>query len=357
MGFVSAGMDGQDSLCDFRFWPPRYQENAMNLNERPACPECDATVDRRTFLRAAGGAALAGAAVPALLTNRLAVGAPTAKSSAETAVTRFYDSLSDAQKKTIAFPFDHELRSKINANWHITKPLLDDDFYSDDQRALVQEIIRNVTTKDGYERIVRQTDDDSGGVGGYSVAVFGTPASGKCEWELTGRHLTLRADGNSVDKTAFGGPLIYGHGAGDPKKNVFHYQTKKANEVFQALDAKQAKQALLPKPPKEAAVAIQGEKGKFPGIAVGDLSPDQRALVESTLKSVLDPYRKEDVDEVFESLKSTGGMEKLHLAFYSEGDLQNDKVWDIWRIEGPAFVWHFRGAPHVHAYINIGVKA
>jgi hypothetical protein len=26
-------------------------------------------------------------------------------------------------------------------------------------------------------------------------------------------------------------------------------------------------------------------------------------------------------------------------------------------VEGPSFVWHFRGAPHVHAYINIATKA
>jgi len=42
------------------------------------------------------------------------------------------------------------------------------------------------------------------------------------------------------------------------------------------------------------------------------------------------------------------------MAFYEKGDLESDKVWDIWRVEGPSFVWHFRGAPHVHAYINIG---
>jgi hypothetical protein len=28
-------------------------------------------------------------------------------------------------------------------------------------------------------------------------------------------------------------------------------------------------------------------------------------------------------------------------------------MWDIWRIEGPAFVCHFRGAPHVHAYLHV----
>ena len=55
-----------------------------------------------------------------------------------------------------------------------------------------------------------------------------------------------------------------------------------------------------------------------------------------------------------EIVKSNGGTDKLHMAFYQNGDLGNDKVWDMWRVEGPGFVWHFRGAPHVHAYINIG---
>ena len=328
----------------------------MNLRDRQICPDCDGTLDRRTFIRTVGSAALIGAAGPALLSGRFALAAPTAKSSAETAVARFYDSLSQEQKKTIVFPFDHELRKKISANWHITKPTLDDDFYSREQRALADAIIRNVTTEDGYQRIVRQTEDDADGIGNYSMAVFGAPGAGKFEWELTGRHLTLRADGNSVDKAAFGGPIIYGHGVETPRDNLFHYQTKKANEVFRALDAKQSARALLSAAPKEAEVALQGERGAFPGISIGELSADQKQLVESTLKIILAPYRKEDVDEVFEILKAGGGIDKLHMAFYQEGDLKSDKVWDIWRVEGPAFVWHFRGAPHVHAYINIGVK-
>lgn len=329
----------------------------MNPQDRKFCPDCDSHIDRRTFMRTIGGAALVGVAAPALVHRPLAQAAPTVKSSAETAVGRFYDSLSETQKQTIAFPFDHELRKKISANWHITKPTLDDDFYSDAQRAIVQEIVRNVTTADGYERILKQTEDDSGGIGGYSVALFGAPGSGKCEWELTGRHLTLRADGNSVDKAAFGGPIIYGHGAEEPSKNLFYYQTKQANEVFRALDAPQAARALLKNAPNEAAVTIQGDRGMFPGIAVSELTSDQKQLVEATLKVILAPYRKEDVDEVFEIMKESGGLDKLHMAFYQDGDLQGDKVWDIWRVEGPAFVWHFRGAPHVHAYINIGVKA
>jgi len=28
-------------------------------------------------------------------------------------------------------------------------------------------------------------------------------------------------------------------------------------------------------------------------------------------------------------------------------------VWDNWRLEGPSFVWWFRGSPHVHVWVNV----
>ena len=51
-----------------------------------------------------------------------------------------------------------------------------------------------------------------------------------------------------------------------------------------------------------------------------------------------------------------GGLDALHMAFYESNDIGTDKEWDIWRVEGPSFVWHFRGAPHVHSYVNIAKK-
>ena len=199
-------------------------------------------------------------------------------------------------------------------------------------------------------------DDVGGGFGAYHVAMFGKPGSGQFEWELTGRHLTIRADGDCVKNMAFGGPIVYGHGEPNPKKNLFHYQTKKAYEVFNALDAKHVEKALLAKAPPEGAVPLQGKAGSFPGVSVGELSSDQKELVEQTIKTLLAPYREEDVAEALTVLKSGGGLDRLHMAFYQNGDLNKDEVWDIWRVEGPSFVWHFRGAPHVHTYINIGTK-
>jgi hypothetical protein len=334
----------------------------MFENVVPNCPDCEDGVSRREFVRRVTGAAVVGGLIPFAAGShvRAAGAGSTPSSPAETAVKRFYDSLTAPQKKEICFPFDHPLRSKISANWAITKPTID-DFFTKDQQATLEDIFKNVLSPEGREKLTKQMEDDDGGFGSYHVAVFGTPGSGQFEWELTGRHVTLRADGDSVENTAFGGPMIYGHGEGDSKKglpgNVFYYQTQKANEVFKALDGTQRKAALQPKAPKEDAVKIQGSSGKFPGLGVGELSRDQKALVESVIKVILAPYREEDINEALTILKDGGGLDELHMAFYESDDVGKDQEWDIWRLEGPSFVWHFRGAPHVHAYVNIGKKA
>ena len=332
----------------------------MSETPRQDCPDCGDGVSRREFVRKLTGAAVVGSLLPLAATPRRAVAGPSSKSPAETAVKRFFDSLKPKQKEVICFPFDHPLRSKINANWAITEPKIG-EFFDKDQQAVLDEIFKGVVSPEGYEKFQKQMDDDDGGFENYHVAVFGTPGSGAFEWELTGRHLTLRADGDSVSNAAFGGPMIYGHGAGDSEKglpgNVFYYQTKKANEVFKALDGKQRSSALIPKAPAENAVAVQGSSGRFPGLAVGELSGDQKGLVESVMKVILAPYREEDVAEALAILKDGGGLDQLHMAFYEAGDVGKDQEWDIWRLEGPTFVWHFRGAPHVHTYVNIAKKA
>jgi len=335
----------------------------MTYRPTAGCPECVEAEDlsRREFVRKVTGAVVATGLLPVMpIPHAKAADGAKDPGTAETSVKRFYESLTDTQKKVVCFPFDHPLRNKINANWAITKPTID-EFFNKEQQATLDEIFRGIVSPDGYERLKRQMEEDAGGFEQYHIAVFGTPSSGAFEWELTGRHVTLRADGNSVAGTAFGGPMIYGHGAGDSQKglpgNVFYYQTKKANEVFTALNGTQRKAALQPKAPPESQVTVQGESGKFAGLSGSDLSRDQKDLVESVIKVILAPYREADVAEALAILKDGGGLDRLHMAFYESDDVGNDHVWDVWRLEGPTFVWHFRGAPHVHAYVNIAKKA
>lgn len=316
-------------------------------------------VSRRQFVRAVGGAAALGGLVPWANAHAGFVGdGPSHSSTAETSAARLFETLKPEQREILCFPYDHPLRTRISANWAITEPTIGE--LETEQQMLVEEILRGVTSPEGYDRFRIQMDQDSGGFEEYHIALFGKPGDEKFEFEMTGRHLTLRADGNSNPGAAFGGPIVYGHGEGDAKKglpgNVFYYQTVKANQVFGALDGKQREAALVAKAPAETAVQLQGEGAEFPGLCIGELSSDQKELVESVIRVILDPYRTEDVEEAMAIMKDGGGLDALHMAYYKEGDLGDDGEWDIWRLEGPTFVWHFRGAPHVHTYVNIAKK-
>ncbi|MFN4919511.1 MAG: DUF3500 domain-containing protein [Planctomyces sp.] len=323
------------------------------------CSTARSAVDRRGFVK--GLAAAAALVLPGRSLQAGLYSGPSRTSAAETAVTELYRTLTDDQKKVLCLPFDHEKRHRISANWHVTEPTLgQQNFFTSMQRELTTRIVRGLCSEEGYARLTRQMDEDAGGLHEFSVAFFGVPGdeAQPFEFMLTGRHLTLRADGNTVDRAAFGGPIIYGHDQVDPvaSKNIYYYQTQQTDAVFRSLTADQAAKALVAQAPAETAVQLQGDAGKFAGIQVGELSAEQKQQVEQALKVLLAPYRTEDVSEVMDIVKSSGGMDQLHMAFYSQGDLSGDKTWDIWRVEGPSFVWHYRGAPHVHAYINIGTR-
>src|SRR5262249_39547058 len=111
--------------------------------------------------------------------------------------------------------------------------------------------------------------------------------------------------------------------------------------------------ALVARRPAETAVQFRGKDGKFPGIPCAELSKDQREGLKKGLLSLLEPYRKEDREEVEECIQKFGGLDGCRLAVYREGGIGDDGEWDTWRLEGPAFVWYFRGEPHVHIWIHV----
>jgi hypothetical protein len=105
--------------------------------------------------------------------------------------------------------------------------------------------------------------------------------------------------------------------------------------------------------PHEQSVGFRGRDGQFPGIPVSDLSADQKEGVQRVLQKLLEPYRQIDRDEVRTCLQAQGGLDQCHLAFFTDQDIGSDGVWDNWRLEGPSFVWYFRGSPHVHVWVNV----
>ena len=326
----------------------------------------NSNLSRRDFVKTLGATAAAatlplGAAAQVFGDDKVG---PTATSPAETAVARFYKTLKPEQKTLLCFPFDDPLRSQVKNNWAIVKPTIAD--MDKEQQALCQEIFKNLCSEEGYERFKKQMAEDYGGFGKYHVAVFGEPGTDKpFEWVLSGRHDTLRADGNSVQGVAFGGPIFYGHASHSDTEdakhtdNVWWYQGIQANKIYQSLDDKEKAKALVAKadPDSSRSIKLKGDKLPDVGIAVADLDSQQKMMVQQLLKDLTSPFRAFDVEEIQTCLRDAGGADKLRLIYFKEGDIGNDGVWDMWKIEGPAFAWYFHGSPHVHTWAHIADKA
>ena len=319
------------------------------------CTDCESPLtSRRAFLKTSA-TLLAGSALPI-------IGAEPAKATGETLTAQLFKSLTEEQRKKVCFGFDDPLRSKVDNNWMIVKQSVAEVF-TPDQQALVRDIFNSLHSEEYRKPVFDQVASDAESAGfetGTSVALFGEPGTGKFEFVLSGRHVTRRCDGDSVEGTAFGGPIFYGHAVKETEKpdhpgNAYWYQAKRANEVFQALDGKQREQAMIEKGRAENhsdTVKLTGKAEGLPGIPVGSLSADQKELVKKVLADLLSPYRKADADEAMK-LITARGLDALHMAFAENGDLGNDSVWDVWQIEGPNMLWYFRGAPHVHCWVHV----
>ncbi len=331
---------------------------------------------RREFLTTAGGVVIGASAIGSILpagrvwaqAKAPDAAAAAASSTPESLVKVLYDMLSPKQREGVCFGWDHMdrdrglLRTRVANNWDITEYFINDgDFYTNDQQAVIRQIFEGIINPEWHERIDKQLTDDAGGYGEQnSIAIFGEPGTKQFEFVMTGRHMTIRCDGNSAEHVAFGGPIFYGHAADSFDEgpthpgNVFWPQAVAANGLYKMLDGKQQKQALLHKGlPAEERVQFRGPQGEFQGLPVAELSSDQKEHLQKVMALMIEPYRQSDRDEVTACLKAQGGLDACNLAYYAQNDIGKDGVWDIWRLEGPSFVWHYRGAPHVHVWVNV----
>ncbi len=341
----------------------------MKKKPHTPCPDCGDAVSRRSFLKSATTAAAATAVLPfGAVTFPVAAKEAKAKSpKAETLVKSLYDSLDEKQRGELCFGFDHPLRSKVDNNWHILKKHRIAGSFNKDQQALIREIFLNIHSEEYRGAVMKQVEHDNGkgGFGSCSVALFGKPGTGKFEFVFTGRHVTRRCDGDSLEGAAFGGPIFYGHAARsfnedpDHKDNVYWYQSKRVNEVFQMMNGKQRKQALLGDSRGEhgnKTVELSGKVDGLAGIPMSELTADQKDLARKALGDLLMPFREVDRKESMKLIEKSG-FDRLHLSFYKNEDVGNDGVWDVFQVEGPNMVWYFRGDPHIHAWLHIRDEA
>ena len=271
----------------------------------------------------------------AVAASSTAVAHPTAGTSPKP-WQELYASLKTKQKDQICFDWNHKdpkrglLRTFVANNWNITKAEINSDFYSDSQRAIIEKIFEGIIAPEWHERYYQQLEDDAGGFGNEQfVAIFGKPGDGKFELVLTGRHMTLRCDGNSADHVAFGGPISTAMPTfnEDPEHtdNVFWSQAVEANKLYQMLDGSQRKASLVKKTPREQAVSFKGKQGGLTGLPVSEMSGD-RAAFAKVLGLLTEMYRTSDGEEAMQCLKGQGGLDQCTLV------LPRSRPWQRWRL-------------------------
>jgi hypothetical protein len=190
-----------------------------------------------------------------------------------------------------------------------------------------------------------------------NVLFCGSPESPPYSVIVTGPHLNHRIGGRSREGAAFGGPLVYGDQRGDERPglpgNLYRYQFEIAHRLFESLRPHEQDLAVQAKTPIQTQIDLQGREGSFAGVSIAASSQESRKIARELIAGILSTYHDEDVDYAWRCLEQNGGVEALHLSYYREGDPRERRAYQIFRLEGPAAVFYFRGYPHVHAFINV----
>jgi hypothetical protein len=281
-------------------------------------------------------------------------------------------SLTPQQRELLVFPADHPSRQITNTISVLERPHLG-TLLSPHQRALVQQLYESMLSERGREAFAA-TLALEGRLDGCVLAIYGEPERGGAHAVIMGGHLMLRTGGEAADGAPFGGGCAYGQQAGNGRwrvaGNAFAAHGDAANAFAAALAPDERARALLPTPPHELVLQVQGAGGQFPGVRVGSVSEAAQREAERLLDTVLATYPDAERSRARACIAANGGTGALHFACYedrgfyadmasyaslpaNERSRRGEPYWQVWRLEGPGTIVHFKGHPHVHAYVQI----
>lgn len=280
-------------------------------------------------------------------------------------------SLTQRQRDLVVFADDHPSRQILNAQTVLDRPHLG-TLFSPSQRLLIEQLYGSMLSPVGQAQMA-PTLAFEGRFEGCVLAIYGDPLAADAQVVLQGGHLMLRG-GPGLHGAAFGGGMAYGHQTGNGHwrvpGNSFAHHGDAANRLYQALTTEERRLAIVAKPPHELVVQVQGRAGRFDGVRLGDLGEAARIEAGNLLATVFAAQPSRARAEAYSCIEANGGLEELRFAVYAShafyADMQTsdslpeaerlrrgDPYFQVWRIEGPGTIVHFKGHPHVHAYVQI----
>ena len=177
------------------------------------------------------------------------------------------------------------------------------------------------------------------------------------------------------------GSVSYGHQIGNGQfrtpGNVWTFQAARANALFELLDASQRRRAVVPSPPSELLLQVQDAEGLCGGLALAEADDAQLTAAGLLVDDLLLAWPETARTRARANIERNGGLGGLHVSYYAdrgffpdlstvasrdaEGRMEpsgDELPWfQVWRLEGPGMVAHFKGYPHVHAYLHVVADA
>jgi len=341
-------------LRDFLLMP----QTPLLCKEGNAWDTIPACMDRRTALKlGAGFSVLAGTGAYGGY-HLLPLSPSRALESVDSLARRFYTGLNDEQRAETCVKYDHPLRQYHNRGvWGGGRAVVFG--FTREQRGLLTDLLYAGLSANGRKRVPEEYFARWTGVHELRVLICGDPTAPPYQVIFTGTHLNLRVGGTSREGAAFGGPQVYGDQHGNERVglpgNVYRGQFLIGQRLLRTLDDGRRKHALIEKAPVQTQIELQGRHGSFPGIPVAELTQEGKGLARELVEEILSTYPPDDVTYARECLEANGGVHALFLSYYLHGEDGDIPEAQVFRLEGPAAVFYFRGYPHVHAFLNVAM--
>ncbi|HEX4804091.1 MAG TPA: DUF3500 domain-containing protein [Myxococcaceae bacterium] len=272
---------------------------------------------------------------------------------------RFYESLDAKDRQRVCAGYDDPIRQYHNRGVSGGGLWANPANLGREQRSIVNDLLHAGLSEPGRQRVPNEFFTKWPGVHAMHVLLCGDPKTPPWQLILTGPHLNLRIGGRSREGAAFGGPLVYGDQRGNSIQglpdNLYRFQFQTAHRLFQTLRPEQQRLALQETSPIQTDIQLQGSQGSFAGVQIAAISSQSRAIARELIDGILSTYPAEDVAYALQCLEHHGGLERLYLSYYEDSEVDRSGQFQNFRLEGPAAVFYFRGYPHVHAFINVGM--
>ena len=269
------------------------------------------------------GRAVVGGAIVAGL-GRMSQAEPSFRS----LLDEFRRSLRPDQRQSLILAGDDPRRSMVQNNWAVVPSTIAD--LTATQQELALALIQQVCTPEGFARLTRARDDDSGGWKHDHLAVFESPDNPKeSGWVVTGRHLTLHVNAAGA---IISGPMLIGHsktGAGC----IWREPMNLVSDLLGSLDDADRERVF-----------------GSAGLKMTRLKSDHGESIRRLLLSLTGLFRAFAIPSVETSRTSSGGPKAV--IWQGVQDSQTRNSVRAWRLIGPGWRWSFHAEPHPHAWFD-----